>query len=532
VTSDGVIVVGSGASATSAAFPLVRAGVPVTMLDVGNTDRTYASLIPKQPFSELRSGDPDQHRYFLGDEFEGVPFGNVRVGAQLTPPRRFITRDAERLTPVRTSTFGGMESLAKGGLGSGWGAVAVPWDDQDLADFPLRHADLAPYYESVSKRVGVSGARDDLLAAYGDCLSMQPALELDSNGKALLDAYERRRDRLNARGIFLGRARLAVLSEDLGSRRAQQYHDMDFYADNDKSVFRPAFAVDELEQFPTFSYRRPFLVRRFREHDGVEVEAVHVETGRSETFRARKLILAAGTLGSARIALRSLDRYDVPVPILSNPYTYVPCVLLSTLGKACVDRRHSLTQVAAIYQAKPGTARVHAQVYSYRSLLLFKIAKEAPLAVPTGFRIMRELMSSFVIVGIHHEDRPTPDKHCVLRRTGVDDVLEISYREDPATTAAQIAAEKSLLRGLRSLGCQPLKRINPGNGSSIHYGGTLPMHSGERELTTTIDGRLRGTTSVFVADGSVLPTLPAKALTLTLMANAERVGSLVARELS
>ncbi|HEX6767383.1 MAG TPA: hypothetical protein VF103_17915, partial [Polyangiaceae bacterium] len=148
MTDADVIVVGSGASATSAAFPLVRAGVNVTMLDVGNTDAVYAPLIPELPFSELRGNDARQHRYFLGDEFEGVPFGNVRVGAQLTPPRRFITRDTEKLTPVRTSTFGGMESLARGGLGSGWGAVAVPWDDGDLADFPVKHAELAAHYES------------------------------------------------------------------------------------------------------------------------------------------------------------------------------------------------------------------------------------------------------------------------------------------------------------------------------------------------------------------------------------------------
>jgi choline dehydrogenase-like flavoprotein len=535
VTSEGVIVVGSGASATSAAFPLLRSGVPVTMLDVGNVDQHYAPLIPDAPFSELRRDDSEQFRYFLGDDFEGVPFGDVRVGAQLTPPRRFIARDTERFTPVRTNSFGGMESLAKGGLGSGWGAVAVEWDDEDLADFPIKRADLAPHYEAVSKRIGISGARDDLLSHYGDPSSLQPALELDSNGSALLGAYEKKRSGLNRAGIFVGRARLAVLSKDLGSRSAQRYHDMDFYADKDKSVFRPSFAVDELTLFPSFSYRPQLLVRRFRDlgSDGVEVEASHTETGRSETFRARKLILAAGTLGSARIALRSLDRYDVPIPIVSNPYTYVPCALLPTLGKKANDRRHSLTQVAVMLESKASGQRVHAQIYSYRSLLLFKIAKEAPLAVPTGFRIMRELMSCFVIVGIHHRDSPTAAKHCQLRRAeGDTDVLEISYHDAPDTQRRQVRDEKTLLRGLRKLGCWPLKRINPGNGSSIHYGGTLPMAAEERPLTVTPQGRLRGTSSVFVADGSTFPSLPAKALTLSLMANAERIGTLIAKELS
>ena len=130
------------------------------MLDVGNSDAHYAPLIPDAPFSDIRANDPEQHRYFLGDDFEGVPFGEVRVGAQLTPPRRFIQRDTERLTPLATTSFAGFESLALGGLAAGWGAVAVQFDDVDLADFPIEQRNLAPHYEAVAARVGISGARD------------------------------------------------------------------------------------------------------------------------------------------------------------------------------------------------------------------------------------------------------------------------------------------------------------------------------------------------------------------------------------
>jgi choline dehydrogenase-like flavoprotein len=68
-------------------------------------------------------------------------------------------------------------------------------------------------------------------------------------------------------------------------------------------------------------------------------------------------------------------------------------------------------------------------------------------------------------------------------------------------------------------------------GASIHYAGTVPMTREERELTVTPACRLRGARSVYLADGSVLPYLPAKALTLTLMANAERVGTHILGEL-
>ena len=533
--SSDVIVVGSGASGTSAAFPLARAGLRVLMLDVGASDERYKPLIPDAPFSTIRRTDRGQYRYFLGDQFEGLPFGDVRVGAQLTPPRQFIGRHTDVLTPVRTSTFAGLESLALGGLAAGWGAVALQFDDMDLDGWPIRQKDLLPHYEAVAARIGISGARDDLLRHYGDCASLQPPLDLDSNGETILARYEAQKTALNRAGVVMGRARLAVLSQDLADRRAQTYDDMDFYADTRRSVFRPAFAVEELCRLQAFRYHRPYLVERFRETaTGVEVEARHVETGGRAVFSARALVLAAGALGTARIVLRSFNRYDTPVPLVSNPYIYVPCVNTAMLGRPAKDRRHSLTQVGAIYTPPnmPGK-RVHVQAYSYRSLLLFKLTKEVPLALPWAVRVLRELVNAFVILGIHHEDQPSVGKSCTLRR-GVGDApdeLEIQYEDSRDVRAAQAASERAVLRAFRRVGCWGLKRIDPGNGADMHYGGTVPMSSQARELTVTPDCRLRGTRAVYCADGSVFPSLPAKALTLTLMANAERVGTYLRREL-
>ena len=532
------IVVGSGASATSAAFPLVRAGRSVVMLDMGNVDTRYAPLVPAESFGQIRSSDRHQSRYFLGDDFEGVPLGKARVGTSLTPPRQFIQRDADKYTPVSTRNFIPYESLALGGLASGWGAVAVQFDDHDLAGFPIKYRDLAAHYESVSARVGISGAQDDLFPYYRVCSSLQPPLDLDENAQVMLARYETRRRGLNRAGFFLGRARLAVLSRDLGTRKGQRYFDMDYYTDSDRSVFRPAFAVEELRTFPGFHYLKPYLVERFRElpaGGGVEVQAFNTQTGRRETFTGRRLILAAGTMGTARIVLRSIDRYDTPVPILSNANAWVPFINLATLGRAVQDRRHSLTQLAVVYDpGQTGKCLIHAQTYSYRSLLLFKLVKESFLPVAQGLRVLRELVNSFVVVNVFHEDRPAPGKYCVLRRrTGNQrDVLEIHADIETETARRQSQMEKAFLRLFRKLGCWPIGRIDPGYGTSVHYGGPFPMAEEGRDLTVTPQCRLRGTQVVYLADGSVLPYIPAKALSLTLMANAERVGTHVCQDLS
>ena len=76
---------------------------------------------------------------------------------------------------------------------------------------------------------------------------------------------------------------------------------------------------------------------------------------------------------------------------------------------------------------------------------------------------------------------------------------------------------------MRSLGCYALSKIDPGHGSSIHYAGTLPFSEKEGMFTLAKDGRLHGSKSVYVADGSGFRFLPAKGLTLSLMANAHAV---------
>jgi hypothetical protein len=329
---------------------------------------------------------------------------------------------------------------------------------------------------------------------------------------------------------------------------------MEFWSDADGGVYRPRHTVERMLRRENFAYEGGTLVESFEETaDGaVEVRVLRTANGARETLRARRLVLGAGAIGSARIALRSFRAFGVRRPLVSNPYTYFPCLYWRRLGSAMRDRRHSLTQVAALYDPGHDGARpISAQAYSYRSLLTFKLVKESPLPHPVSIRLMQLLQPYFVIVGVHHEDRPSDRKALWLEEpageTGMDadakeaegtagmsgqPLLRIEYAPTPAETSRRLAGEKELMRCFARLGCRALKRIDPGEGSSIHYGGTLPMREGGEDLfTTRPDGRLRGTKAVYVTDGAVFPHLPAKGLTYTLMANARRVGTGVAKGL-
>jgi len=531
-----VIVVGSGASAVHAAYPIAESGASTLMLDTGLQDANYyQSLIPDQPFAEIRRTDRQQHRYFLGDRFEGVPLAKLGAGPQVTPPRQHVLRDAERLSPIVSGSFEALQSFAIGGLAGAWGAVAFPFLDNEFVKAGLRPEELRPHYETIARRIGISGCSDDLEPLRGPLHSLLPPLDLDHNAKKILSRYNRKREKLRRAGITVGRPVMAVLTQALKDRNPHAYHDMDFWSNCGDSVYRPASTIRELQAYRNFTYRPCYRVEAFTEHaDRISVHATSLETGSGEVFGTRRLILAAGALGTGKIALRSLGQYGVPVPITCNPHLYVPCLNYRNLGAAPDGRCHSLAQLTAIYDPTGDSEHlVQAQLYSCRSLLLFRLLKESPLPYPESLRVMRALYNSMVVLVIQFEDYQAATKRCILRRGAGEsqDYLEIEYAGLTESERAVRQGVQALRKLMKELGCLTLRVVEPGHGSSVHYASLLPFSSEEKPLTTDPCGRLRGTRAVYVADGAAFAYLPAKGLTFTLMANANRVGQRVLEHL-
>ena len=92
--------------------------------------------------------------------------------------------------------------------------------------------------------------------------------------------------------------------------------------------------------------------------------------------------------------------------------------------------------------------------------------------------------------------------------------------------------ERVLLRCFRRLGCVPLKTHPAGPRLEHPLRRDVPHHGrGPARSPAIATSRLRGTRAVYLADGSVFPWLPPKGLTFNIMANADRVGAIVAERL-
>jgi choline dehydrogenase-like flavoprotein len=529
-----VIVVGSGPSGAMAASRLVRAGLRVRMLDVGLRANPYEGLIPPLPFQDLRQLDSQQCRYLLGDKREGVPLGTKMVGALLTPPRQYVLEPSSSSRSPITSD-GHVEvrqSLALGGLGAAWGASCFTYSDAELERMGLDPGDFPRLYAEVASEIGVSGSPDDdcYRFCFAAATNLQPPVALDRNASSTMEAYEKRRRELNVAGCYLGRSYLAVLTEDLGERRANPYFDMDFYHDHGSSVYRPALTIQQLTRHDNFTYSANLLVRRFTESpDGATVKVFchNIVSGATETYEASRLLLCAGAINSARISFQSRDLSACETTFLSSPGAFFPCSNLAMLGRKPDSRRLSLAQISGVFVPPDDPADVVSfQINHYSSLMLFKLVKEMPLPPWAGLLVARLIVSSLSVVGVYHADSPSRGSSLRLSRAnaGESAAVEVRHTPHPETERIRRLRERRLLSLLRKLRYVPLGAVRPKWGTSMHYAGTMPIAASASpdKLSTDRSYRLHGARSVFVGDSSTWNYLPAKGLTFTIMANARK----------
>lgn len=523
------IVVGSGNCGAMAAYTLVEAGVNVAILDVGETDNRYQNLISASDFEEIRTADPKQHRYFIGDYFEGIPWEGVKVGAQLTPPRKHVVRNTKEFLPLISDTFEPMESLAYGGLGSSWGLGCYVYSESELVKTGLNPKKINQAYQEISKRIGISAEIDDASPyTIGHLENFLPSVKMDKSLQYVFDKYKNRRSEMNKMGVFVGNPSIAMLTKDYNNRLKTDYADMDFYTDQRQSAYRPWMTINELKKKNNFTYIDKSLVLSFTdENNVVKVNVKNTLTNEIQVYECNKLILCSGALGSARIVMRTFSNQIKKLPVLCNPYIYLPCINLKMIGKNFERNKTSMVQCVMFYDTlKKNEDVISVSLYTYRSLLLFKLVKETPLNFADGRIIMNYLQSSFVIAGIHFPDSFGKEKFLELKpniNSYTKDELHATYKMSEEQSRQNFENEKVIKKALRKLGCIPVKRIFPKIGASIHYAGTIPFSENNIPGKTAKNGKLHGTKNVYIADGSSFNYLPAKGITFTLMANAHVV---------
>ena len=529
MTTPAVTVVGSGASGIHFALTLLRKGYRVRMLDVGR--QGHPPVLPDATLNELKRRLDNPPSYFLGPDFGAALLPGIDEEYYGLPPSKDFVFDPVDGFEQQTSGFDPLVSFARGGLGEAWTGGCYPFNADEITDFPFEHNELLRHYNEVARRIGISGAVDDLSRFMPVHDHLLPGLRLDEHSERLMSKYARVRDRLNGRGVFMGRTRLATLSAPLGDRKACDYLGRCLWGCPHGSLYVPSMTLVECLAHPSFEYVPGVEVLRLRIGPSQRVVAV---VGRvlgenaEREFAVDRVALAAGALLSTRIVLSSVLAHSGERVRLSglmdNRQVLMPFVNLGMIGRQFRAESYQYHQLGMGIAGESPRVYVHGQVTTLKTALVHPLIQRLPLDLATATYAFRALHAALGLVNVNFRDTRRAENFVELTE-GPAPRLRIHYQADAGEGDRLTRALRRVRKALFSLGCivpPGMVHVRP-MGASVHYAGTIPMTREAAPFTTNEYGQSRDFENLFLVDGATFPFLPAKNITFTLMANAVRI---------
>jgi choline dehydrogenase-like flavoprotein len=529
-----VIIIGAGPAAAAAALACTRHDdVQVTVLDVGGQleqEHQQARLrLASQPASEWQPHDlrTITRQPVLSGRSPGLPekraFGSDFPFRDFGQRAGLVSED-----PVSDALISG----AYGGFSNVWGAQVMPFTDRTFDDWPVPSDEMRRHYGTILHSLPFAGEHDDLAELFPLLAPVQPLPPMSERSGAVLESYRRHRARLRARGVVMGRARLAMSAPDCvrcGLCMTGCPYGL---------VYSASQTFDSLRRHGRVDYHDGLLAVRVDEAgDRVTVQARDVVGGGHHTFVADRVMIACGAIGSSRLVMGSLGLYGTPVRVQESTQFMLP--FLSARPSA--DPRHTadftLNQFNMVVDLDGGHDVSQLHFYSYNPAFLE--ALPAMLRTPFSEPARRALLRRLTVALGYLPSWASPSFRLEVRAEVEPSGLpKVMLTPDPSSTADQ-AFLRRVLR--KVVGAAPLIDLWPAlpalamsaPGKSYHWGGTFPHTSDPAvggPFASDLLGRVGSWRRVHVVDAAVFPTVPATTFTLTIMANAHRIADAALQE--
>jgi len=515
-----IYIIGSGPASISCAQALVDDGYPVVILDAGieleaERQQVVDALLAspnwdKDALASLKAG--------TDATVSGIPV-KKHFGSDY-PYREVLENLSVQAHHVRT-----FASFAKGGLSNVWGAQVLPYLAEDITDWPITTAELEPYYKAVFDFMPLAATHDDLAEIFPLHSDTYQPLTPSWQAKRLLRHLDKHRAYLRDKGFIYGASRLAMyVQQSCEEPKGCIYCGLCMYGCPHNAIYSAAQTLNHLVRKKKVSYVKDVVVDRVEEAgETVRIHAHDRLSGASKTFDAARVFLGTGVLPTAKILLKSLQQPGATLTMRDSQYFLLP--LLGFYGASCFSHSnlHTLAQVfIEIVDQALGNHPVHLNIYTYNELyeqaLKHLLSKAYSFLKYPANLILDRLM---VIQGNLHSDI---SETATVSLQG--DTLIVQRKENPLAAKTVRMVVKKLYCNALSLGFVPLSPLlkigDPGQG--VHTGGTFPMRHNPGNFETDIYGRPTGLQRVHVVDASVLPSIPSTTITLTIMANAYRIG--------
>lgn len=480
------VVVGSGFGGACAAHALTEAGLRTLLLERGG-------------WPHRDDQDWDQRAILIDKRYQSDSPLLVR---------QYGSRAFKPLRP--NETVGGMSVF--------YGGASLRLREKDFARWPLRYAELEPYYSRAEHLLGVHGeaGQDPFEPPRSALYPWAPV--------ALTPPAQRIQDAARSLGHRPFRIPLAINFTDPGRPRCILCNTCDGFpckleAKNDlaATLLRTAQARD-------LQIIAGAIATRLVREKGriIAVEGVDKLTRQPFSFPARLFVLAGGALHSPSLLLRSgLGNPLVGRCLMRHCNGVVAGIFpFATNPEKIFHKQLCLTDFYEDHRAAHGTATgVVQDIYTPAPQV---IRHFAPFGLKRLAGLVAGHMQNLLCIA---EDEPLPENQITLsaqRDVFGMELVQVQHRYTPADCARRDYLAGKARQILRAAGARLFKtyRID----SFSHAVGSVRFGSSPETSALDLHCRLWEAANLFVVDGSFMPFSGGVNPSLTIAANALRVG--------
>lgn len=303
------IVVGSGITGGWAAKELTEKGLKTLVLEAGRPIAPEQDYVEHVPVWEMKFRGMRDRRLQLEDQ----PIQSTCYACDEWSSKFFVSDKEHPYSTDPDKPFRWIRSRQVGGRSIVWGRQSYRWSDLDFeanlrdaiaVDWPIRYADIAPWYDYVEEFVGISGEALGLPQLPDS--KFLPPMALTCSERTVREAIAKHF--ADERVLTIGRA--AVLTQDHRGRAACHYCGPCERGCITRSYFSSLNAtLPAAEKTGKMTLRPNSVVHsvNFDAHTrrATGVRVIDAKTRATTEFRAKIIFLCASALESVRILLNS-----------------------------------------------------------------------------------------------------------------------------------------------------------------------------------------------------------------------------------